>query len=508
MKIKIHSASTLAITLFLFLILNSGCTTQGVDDDSRKPPNIIWLMSEDISNDLACYGMEGLQTPNLDRLAGEGIRYVNCFSTNPICSPNRSAMLVGAHQNMIKAQHHRSNREIPLMDPYKPITYWLREAGYTCILGHQEVMGKGRKIDVNFKHERLGSYDGIEKFGIFDKLDTLDPADQPFFAQIQLLVTHRGDWWNRVSEESTDKVDTAEISMPAYYADHPVIKEDWARYLDQIEYMDNEVGMIMDELKAKGLEENTIVIFIGDNGRCNIRGKGYLHDPGLRIPLIVWWPEGLGQGLVSDQVVSVTDISASILKLAGAELPDYLTGIPFIGVESSRDHVISARDLWDEIMEKSRSVSTNRFKYIRNYMPEVPFDAAQAYLEFYRPAVHVMRNLRDKGQLNDAQRFFFGPNKPAEELYDLQEDPHELNNLAENPEYSNILSELRGKLDSWESQLPPTSEDDFEFVHPSAVDVLEWVKTEKPELYQEMLKGKEIGFGTLSREYREATSEQ
>ena len=501
---KTNSKSVVRFSLVCSFILFFGCTSREDNTESKTRPNIIWLMSEDISNDLACYGMEGLQTPNLDKLASEGIRYTNCFSTNPICSPNRSAMLVGAHQNMIKAHHHRSNREIPLMDPYKPITYWLREAGYTCILGHQEVMGKGRKIDVNFKHEPLGPYDGVDKFGIFDKLDTLDPDDQPFFAQIQLAVTHRGDWWNRIREESTDRVDTAEISLPEYYADHPVIKEDWARYLDQIEYMDMEVGLIMEDLKSKGMADNTIVIFIGDNGRCNIRGKGYLHDPGLRIPLIVWWPENLDGGVVSNQVVSVTDISASILLLAGAELPEYLTGIPFIDVESSRDHVISARDLWDEVMEKSRSVSTNRYKYIRNDMPEVPFDAAQAYLEFYRPAVHIMRSLNEEGQLNEVQRFFFGPDKPVEELYDLVEDPHELNNLAEDPAYSDIMSDLKEKLAVWENQLPTTTKADFEFVHPIAVDVLEWVKNEKPELYQEMLDGKEIGFGTMMRGYRES----
>jgi len=492
--------------VYIFIISLSffwACSNPETQQEIPERPNIIWLMSEDISNDLACYGMKGLQTPNLDRLAAEGIRFENCFSTNPICSPNRSAMLVGAHQNMIKAQHHRSNRERTLMDPYKPFTYWLRQAGYTCILGHTDVMGKGRKIDVNFRHERLGPWNGIDQFGVFDKLDTLDKDDQPFFAQIQLAVTHRGDWWNRIRDESSDKVDTANIELPPYYAEHPVIKEDWARYLDQIEYMDNEIGLILKDLEEKGLAEHTIVIFIGDNGRCNIRGKGYLHDPGLRIPLIVWWPEGLEGGVVSDQVVSVTDISASILRLAGAEMPDYLTGIPFIGVESSREYVISARDLWDEVMEKSRSVSTKRFKYIRNDMPEVPFDAAQAYLEFYRPAVHVMRALKEEGHLNKDQEFFFGPEKPAEELYDLLEDPHELNNLAENPDYSDIRNDLRAKLEEWESLLPVTTEADFDFVYPTAVDVLEWVKEEKPELYKEMLAGKEIGFGKLAREFNE-----
>ena len=481
------------------------CNTKDSHQELKRP-NIIWLMAEDMSNDLACYGMEGLQTPNLDKLAAEGILYNNCFSTNPICSPNRSAMLVGAHQNMIKAQHHRSNREKPLMEPYKPITYWLREAGYTCILGHKDVMGKGRKIDVNFKHERLGPYDGVEKFGIFDKLDTLTAEDQPFFAQIQLAVTHRGDWWNEVSDKSEDKVDTTDINMPPYYADHPVIKEDWARYLDQIEYMDNEVGLIMKDLEEKGMADNTVVVFIGDNGRCNIRGKGYLHDPGLRIPLIVWWPASIEKGVVTDQVISVTDISASILHLAEATMPDYLTGIPFIGVESTRDHVISARDLWDEIMERSRSVSTKRFKYIRNDMPEVPFDARQTYLEFYRPAVHIMRSLDAQGQLNDHQAFFFGKNKPSEELYDLQSDPHELHNLIEDPDYGDIVKDLRTKLDQWETQLPETTESDFEFVHPISVDLFDWVKKEKPDQYQEMLNGKEIGFGRLVREYQESAN--
>ena len=362
-------------------------------------------------------------------------------------------------------------------------------------------MGKGRKTDVNFKHESLGSWDGKEQFGLFDKLDTFTVDDQPFFAQIQLTVTHRGDWWNEISGQSEDKVDPSKVNLPPYFADHPVIREDWARYLDQIEYMDNEVGMILKELEEKGLAENTVVIFIGDNGRCNIRGKGYLHDSGLRIPLIVRWPGGLGQGLLSDQVVSVTDISASILKIAGAEMPEYLTGIPFIGVKSSRDHVISARDLWDEVMEKSRSVSTARFKYIRNDMPEVPWDAAQAYLEFYRPALHIMRKLKEQGKLNDDQAIFFSNSKPVEELYDLQEDPFELTNLAGDPDYEEVLNDLRDKLEQWESQLPLTNEDDFDFVYSTAVDVLKWVKEEKPDLYQEMLNGKEIGYGRLSREY-------
>ena len=469
---------------------------------AQQPPNIIWLMAEDISNDLACYGTKGVQTPNLDRLAEQGNRYLNCYSTNPICSPNRSAMMVGVHQNLTNSQHHRSNRNKPLAEPYKPITYWLREAGYTCILGHEKVMDKGRKIDCNFKTKAIGPYDGITNFGLFDKVDRFEVADQPFFAQIQLKVTHRGDWWEEISRQSADRVKPEEVELPPFMADHPVIREDWARYLDQIEYMDAEVGMIMQELEEKGMADNTIIIFIGDNGRCNIRGKGYLHDPGLRVPLIVHWPGKLKAGQVKDDIISVTDISASILQIADAELPDYLTGIPFIETSSNRQAVYSARDLWDEVMEKSRSITTKRYKYIRNDMPWVPFDAHQGYLEFYRPAVHIMRQLKVNKKLNPGEAFFFKAQKPREELYDLINDPYELNNLADDPPYQAALVKFRADVSKWEDDLPNLSMDDFDLVVPAAVELLDWVRYEKPALYLEMLEGKEIGFQKLNKAYR------
>ena len=489
---------------FLNLIFSiATCASLEAGEDVPEKPNIIWLMAEDIANDLECYGVPGLQTPNLNQLAEQGIRYNNCLSTNPISSPNRSAMLTGVHQNVLGAQHHRSNRNTPLSGPYKPITYWLREAGYTCIIGHHGVMGKGRKIDANFKTSRLGPYDGKDQFGLFDKMDTFTPEDQPFFAQIQLAVTHRGDWWNQISRQSSDPVDPDEVEMPPFMADHPVVREDWARYLDQIEYMDSEVGMIMEELKEKGLDENTVVIFIGDNGRCNIRGKGYLFDSGLRVPLIIRWPEGLEGGQVSDQMVSVTDISASILNMAGARVPDYLTGVPFITEESHRDAVFSARDLWDEVLEQSRAITTQRYKYIRHQMPWVPYDAHQAYLEFYRPAVHIMRPMDMKNELTPVQAHFFKESKPAEELYDLKNDPYETNNLVDDPQYREVLDELRGRLTAWEQRLPVTTPADFNFVTARAVDLLDWVRYTKPNQYKQMLEGKEIGFQRLNREYRQ-----
>lgn len=341
---------------------------------AQDKPNIIWLMAEDISTDLSCYDLPDVRTPHLDAMAAKGVRFENCFVTNPICSPSRSSMMIGAHQVKTNTHQHRSNRDVPLSRPYRPFTQLLREAGYTTILGHHGVRGKGRKTDVNFKHEKLGPWDGVTAFGLFDKFDEFLSEDGPFFAQIQLNVTHRGDWWESVSQQSPDRHDPDKVSLPTYMADDPIVREDWARYLDQLEYMDREVGMIREELKEKGLADNTILIFIGDNGRCNVRGKGYLHDPGLRIPLIIYDPRIKGAGpQVQSEVISTTDITATILDYAGAELPNYLTGQPIFDKGFNRKYVYAARDLWDEIMEDSRALTSGRWKYIRNDKPEIPY---------------------------------------------------------------------------------------------------------------------------------------
>jgi arylsulfatase A-like enzyme len=477
------------------------CSKKQKQTTDKQRPNIIWLMAEDISLDLECYGMKAVKTPVLNKLAEKGVRFDNCFVTNPICSPSRSAMMTGVHQVKINAHNHRSNRNVPLNNQFKPFTYWLREAGYTCILGHQGVMKKGRKIDVNFKHKPLGEWNGVDQFGLFDKFDTFEKEDQPFFAQIQLVVTHRGDWWNEVRENSTHRVNPEEVELPEYIADHPVTRLDWAKYLDQMEYMDNEVGMIIKELEEKGMADNTIIVFIGDNGRCNIRGKGYLHDPGLRIPLIVYNPLDKPETKIRKDVVAATDITATILEWAGAEIPPYLTGNPMFNENFERKYAYGARDLWDEVEEKMRSVTSEKWKYIRNDKPEQPWDAAQAYLEFYRPAVHVMRTLKEEGKLTENELLFFADSKPKEELYNLQNDPHELNNLASDSKYSSVLNELRTKTKEYDKLMEPV-DTIYEPINPSSVELLEWVKTQKPELYQQMLEGVEIGFQTLGKEYK------
>lgn len=471
--------------------------------NAQQKPNIIWLMAEDMSLDLECYGMPAVKTPVLNKMAEQGVRFDNCFVTNPICSPSRSAMMVGTHQVKINAHNHRSNRDVPLNENFKPFTALLRNAGYTCILGNHAVMKKGRKIDVNFKTEALGDWDGKTKFGLFDKYDNFEKEDEPFFAQIQLVASHRGDWWNEVRNKSTHPVNPDSVVMPAFMADHPVVRLDWAKYLDQIEFLDNEIGLIFKELEDKGMADNTIVIFIGDNGRCNIRGKGYLQDPGLRIPFIVYSPNKLPGGKIRKDVVASIDITATILDFAGVDIPDYMTGKPIFDKKFDREYAYSARDLWDEVQEKIRAISSDEWKYIRNDKPEIPYDAHQAYLEFYRPAVHVMRTLKKEGKLTPAQELFFADSKPKEELYNLKNDPQELNNLAENPEYYKVLKKMRKETVKLDKQNKPVS-DIFHPIYPSAVDVLEWVKKEKPELYQQMQDGVEIGLHAITSEYKKS----
>ena len=473
--------------------------------ENAKRPNIIWLMAEDISLDLECYGMPAVKTPNLNSLAQRGMMFKNCFVTSPICSPSRSAMMTGTYQVKINAHNHRSNRDVALPEPYKPFTYWLRKAGYTCILGNSDVMGKGRKIDCNFKTQALGEWDGKTNFGLFDKYDEFLPEDQPFFAQIQLLATHRGDWWSEVRAKSEHPVDPQKVVLPPQYADNPAIRLDWAKYLDQIEYIDNEVGMIEKDLEQKGMADNTIIIFIGDNGRCNILGKGYLHDPGLRIPLIIYQPKDAtvfkNKQIIND-VISSTDITATILDIAGCKIPDYMTGESFLNKNFDRKESYGARDLWDEIAEKSRSVYTERWAYIRNDKPEIPYDAHQTYLEFYRPAVHVMRTLNKEDELNEDQKFFFAPSKPKEELYDLQNDPYQLNNLASDAKYAEVLKELRDKTVSHDKKMMPVS-DIYHPQHPVSVDVFQFVKENYPEAYKQMREGVEIGFSKYVTLYKE-----
>lgn len=402
-------------------------------------PNIVFLMAEDIGCDLACYGTKGVKTPTLDKLAAEGIRYTRFYTNSPICSPSRSALMSGMYQTSIGAHHHRSRVKAP--EYVKPMTHYLRQAGYTSVLGSELVLDRGKKTDLNFFVNRRMLFDKGKK--------------EPFFNQIQLKVTHRdakSPRWAEIREKSLHPVDVNAIELPPYLPDHPEVRLDWATYLDTIEYMDREVSEIIAQLKRDGHLDNTIIIFIGDNGRCQIRGKGYLYEDGIRCPLIISG-KGIEEGKVVDDLVSGVDLTATILALAGIEKPDHMQGQAFLKNPdyTPKEYVFAARDIWDEIKDCSRTVVGKRYKYIYNFMPEVPYDAGHGYLNNrrVRPILPLLRKMNEEGKLTPEQAYFFRPKKEVEQLYDLEKDPFELHNLANVPAYQDQKEALKKRLFSW-----------------------------------------------------------
>jgi arylsulfatase A-like enzyme len=481
-----------ALAAFCSISLQTGLVAQ-------DQPNIVWLMAENMSTDLECYGMKGIKTPVINKLAKEGVLFTKCYTTSPICSPSRSAMMTGVHQNKINAQHHRSNRDIPLADDVKPFTYWLRQAGYTCVLGNKQIFLNDRKTDCNFKYTPIGAYDGKENFGLFDVKDTLPTNGNPFFVQIQLNSTHRGDWYDSIYYASKDPVLPENVELPSYLPNDPLMRLDWAKYQEMIEYSDYEVGGIVEDLKKRGLYENTIIIYAGDNGRDHLRGIGYLYEAGIHVPMFIHFPKKLAPAVRTD-LVSNPDITATVLAFAGIQIPAYMTGKNLFSKDYHRDYIYSTRDLWDEVTEQSRSITELKYKYIRNDYAQQPYDRKQAWLEFVFPGIHVMRKWEIEGKLNEDQLKFMADTKPEEELYDLTKDPYELNNLAVKPEFQAELGRLR-KICLEEEKRMTSSATESHLIEPIAPTVIEWVKYTKPDFYAEMLKGKVINFFGIYAEF-------
>lgn len=458
-----------------------GCSNPSTSQAPKAgdKPNILLVIAEDMTLDLGCYGRTDVRTPNIDRLASEGVMYTNARCVAPLSSPTRSAMMTGLHHTITGSHNHRSHREDPLPDTtVVPFTNYLRSAGYTCILGNDRCFENPvthadhestRKIDCNFKFENVGTYDGVEHFGLFDKLYDIEPEDTPFFAQVTLYVTHRGDWWKDIRSQSAHPVNPDDVVLPPYMADHPRIREEFACYLDQVEHMDAEVGILMDYLEEKGVMDNTVVFFIADNGRADIRAKGYMYEDGTHVPMIVWG-KGISRDVVDD-LVSELDLPATFLHLAGVPQPDYYQGSPlklFCPGSPAHDRLYLARDNWDENTECLRCIETDRFTYIRNYRADLPYDTHHLYQEFYRPALHVMRTLRDEGLLNETQMLYFAPSKPYEELYDYTSDPFCIHNLSADPAYADTLRALSAMMDDYLAKNPDKGiEDRFDRVLPS-----------------------------------------
>ncbi|HEC42107.1 MAG TPA: DUF4976 domain-containing protein [Bacteroides sp.] len=412
------------------LALLNACTSQ----PKHEKPNIVWIMMEDWGYELSCYGAAGIQTPNIDKFASEGIRYTNSFCTAPVCSPSRSAMITGFHQNYIGANQHRTKgpgwKKQPLPYGIKPITHLLEEAGYyTCLM-------ENRKTDVNFTTEKE----------LFMGKDWGERAEgQPFFAQITFPGTHR--IWYRDPE---NPIDVSDVELPPYYPDHPIAKRDWANGLEAAQVVDRKIGIILDRLEEEGLTDNTLIFIIGDNGRCMPRGKQFLYDGGIQVPILARWPGHIEAGNVSDDLVMTIDISATILEVAGIDPGYELHGKSLLGNETDdRNYVFAARDKMDDTHDAMRAVRSKDFKLIYNLMPERGYCQYSRYKEASYPVLALLNVMNLKGELTPEQAAFMATSKPEFELFDLRKDPHEMNNLADDPEYADIKDELLAELNAW-----------------------------------------------------------
>ena len=221
-------------------------------------------------------------------------------------------------------------------------------------------------------------------------------------------------------------------------------------YLETVNHLDRKVGAVLKRLDDEGLSDNTIVFFFGDHGRCHVRGKQWLYDGGIHIPLIVRWPGKLPAGEVRDPLVSAIDLAPTALRLAGAPVPENMQGQLFLGENThQRDYIVSARDRCDETMDRIRCIRTKDFKYIRNFMPERPYLQINRYKEASYPVLRLMRRLHKEGKLTPAQQHFMALQRPQEELYDLRHDPHEIHNLADSPAHQEVLQRMRVRLERW-----------------------------------------------------------
>ncbi len=412
---------------------------------SRSRANILWILAEDFSPDLGCYGNQLVSTPNLDRLAAEGVRFDNCICTAPVCSAARSALMTGMFQTSIGAHNHRSHRDRPyeLPDGVLTVTELFREGGYhtsNCKTPAEGLRVSG-KTDFNFRV--ANPFDGADW--------TERPAGAPFYAQVNLPETHR-----KFRRFDAAPVDPKAVQLPPFYPDHPVVREDIALYLDTAQHLDVKAGAVIQRLKDEGLYERTIVFFFGDHGQALHRGKQWLYEQGIRIPLIVRIPEalrppGFKPGSVDDQLIQHIDIAVTSLRLAGIEPAASMQGRMFLGPDADPEpeFAFSARDRCDETVDRIRSVRDKRWKLIRNFMPERPYAQKNHYKDTSYPALQVMRQLHANGELHGAPAQWMAPRRPEYELYDLEADPHEVENLAGSSEHATTLESLQGALAAW-----------------------------------------------------------
>jgi len=433
----------------IFLFTAALFAAFSIQADER--PNIVWIIPDDMSANFSSYGETAIETPHVDSLVANGVKFTNAYVTAPVCSTCRSAFITGMYQTSIGAHHHRSGRgelKIELPENVKLVPKLFQEAGYhTSITGWPGRKGRLGKTDYNFEWDE----------SVYDGADWSERKDgQPFFAQIQTpggkLRGKDEAGWEKIAKEAEkvfgSRTPLDAVKLPSYYPNHPDIIRDWAAYLDSVRLTDHMVGEVIARLKKEGVLENTIVLFMTDHGISHGRGKQFMYDEGLHVPLVIAGP-GIEAGTVREDVVEHIDIAALSLAAAGIEIPENMQARDILASDyEPREAVFAARDRCDETVDHMRSVRTQDFKYIRNFLPNRPYLQPCAYKDA-KSILIALREWNEAGKLNEVQSLLFREVRPEEELYDVNADPHEVKNLAGDPDYAEQLKELRGRLDTW-----------------------------------------------------------
>ncbi len=412
-------------------------------------PNILWLTSEDNSPLFGCYGDTFATTPNFDKLASEGFLYTHAYANAPVCAPARNTIITGVYASSGGNQHMRS--QYPKSDIVVPFPVFLREAGYYCT--------NNSKTDYNTN--------SIKPSEIWDESSNKAhyknrAPGQPFFAVFNSTISHESCLHDSIPDENL-RHSMENVPLPPYHPSTPAIKHDWAQYYDKIEEMDQWVGEKLKELDDAGLTENTIVFYYGDHGGVLARSKRFLYETGTRVPFIVRIPDkykhlfpGERSGSAINRIISFVDLAPTLLSIIGIPIPEFMQGNAFLGEQKSDDpsYAYMFRGRMDERYDMSRAVRDHKYRYIRNYMPFRIYGQRLEYL-WRAPSVRSWEQAFRDGQCNESQSIFWNT-KPVEELYDTENDPWEINNLAGKPEFQEVLIRMREANRSWVSRIKDT----------------------------------------------------
>jgi arylsulfatase A-like enzyme len=463
--------------LIIFAIFVS--ITQALCQNSDSP-NILWIYVDDMSDWIGCYGDNTVATPNIDMLAEQGVRFNRAYMPCPVCSPTRSALITGTMQTSYGLHHHETMVKKPLPEEITTVPELFRKAGYVTFNEAKTHYNFSYNYDDLFSPEfKRPSSSVVKSHLVGHDLTWLKQLQgKKFFGQIQLSGgKYQGEAGSKYPAPS--RIKENEVTVPAQYPDDPVLRNAIARHYEQIVYCDSQVGAIIKALKEYGIWDNTAVFFFTDHGCQMPRAKQHIYEEGAKVPFIVHWPEGfkqlLNRGKLRNDLVSGIDISVSSLALADIEVPGFMEGRNLFATNyKDRDFVVTARDRMGIAIDRVRAIRSQNYLYVRNYMTDRPL-YQPAYRDGYATFV-TLRKLHKDNQLTPLQASYHeASQRQAEELFDVKNDPNQLNNLAQDPDYASNLKRHRKLLKKWEDKTNdkgryPASREELKRVYDKAPD--------------------------------------